>query len=199
MNVLLLIDLQNDFMPGGTLAVAGGDEVLGIANIGIEVAEHVVATQDWHPANHASFASQHEGVNVGDVFMLDMQPQIAWPDHCIANTHGAEFSSRLNVSRIDKVIRKGTDPRIDSYSGFFDNFHKQATGLDDYLKQIGATSLSILGLATDYCVKFTALDARTLGYNVRVILSGCRGVGLTASDIPKAIAEMRDAGAEIVG
>ena len=136
MNVLLLIDLQNDFLPGGALAVAGGDEVVPIANFGIEVAEHVVATQDWHPHDHGSFASQHAGLNVGDSFLLDGLTQVAWPDHCVQGTPGAEFSSKLNVARIDQVIRKGTNPTIDSYSGFFDNGHRQATGLHDHLKEI---------------------------------------------------------------
>lgn len=199
MNVLLLIDLQNDFLPGGALAVAGGDQVVPIANFGIEVAEHVVATQDWHPHDHGSFASQHAGVNVGDSFLLDGLTQIAWPDHCVQGTLGAEFSSKLNVARIDQVIRKGTNPTIDSYSGFFDNGHRQATGLNDHLKEIGATGLSVLGLATDYCVKFTVLDALSLGYPTRVIVDGCRGVELNAGDTAAAIDAMRLAGAEIIG
>jgi nicotinamidase/pyrazinamidase len=159
----------------------------------------VVATQDWHPRDHGSFASQQAGVNVGESFLLDGLMQTAWPDHCIEGTHGAEFSSKLNVARIDKVVRKGTNPNFDSYSGFFDNGHRQSTGLHDHLKEVGATGLSVLGLATDYCVKFTVLDALSLGYPVRVIIDGCRGVELNAGDTSAAIESMRHAGAEIIG
>ncbi len=199
MNVLLLIDLQNDFLSGGALAVPGGDQVVSIANFGIELSEHVVATQDWHPANHGSFASQHEGLCVGERFMLDGLPQTAWPDHCVQGTHGAEFSPRLNLARIDHVVRKGTDARIDSYSGFFDNGHRQATDLEHYLRRIGATGISVLGLATEYCVKHTVLDALALGFPTGLILAGCRGVELVAGDTAGAIEEMKAAGAEIIG
>ena len=194
MNVLLLIDIQNDFLPGGALAVPDGDAVIEVANREIESAEHVVATQDWHPAVHGSFASQHDGVSVGDMFELGGLPQVAWPDHCVQGTEGAEFSSALNTDRIDKVVRKGTDPMIDSYSGFFDNDHRQATGLHEYLQSVGATELSVLGLATDYCVKFTVLDAIELGYRTRVIWDGCRGVNLAQGDVDAAIESMRSAG-----
>ena len=194
MNVLLLIDIQNDFLPGGALAVPDGDAVIEIANREIESAEHVVATQDWHPANHGSFASQHEGVSVGDLFELGGVQQVAWPDHCVQGTSGAEFSSLLNTDRIAKVIRKGTDPMIDSYSGFFDNDHQQSTGMHEYLQSIGATEVSVLGLATDYCVKFTVLDAIKLGYRTRVVWDGCRGVDLAQGDVDAAIKAMRSAG-----
>lgn len=197
MRVLLLIDIQNDFLSGGALAVPDGDSVVEVANRTIETADHVVATQDWHPPNHGSFASQH-GLDIGQPFELDGLPQVAWPDHCVHGTHGAEFAAALNTSKIDHVARKGTDPLIDSYSGFFDNGHRQATDLDDYLKSIGATELSVIGLATDYCVKFTVLDALKLGYPTRVILAGCRGVDLNPGDVDAAVAEMKKAGAEIV-
>lgn len=197
MNVLLLIDLQNDFLSGGALAVPEGDRVIAVANRAIETAEHVVATQDWHPADHGSFASQHD-VEVGAFFELDGLPQVAWPDHCVQGTHGAEFSSALHSEKIDYVIRKGTQRMIDSYSGFFDNGHRQSTGLDHYLQSIAADKLTVMGLATDYCVKFTVLDAVQLGYPTEVVLEGCRGVGLHAGDVDAAIAEMKSAGALMV-
>ncbi|NND98384.1 MAG: bifunctional nicotinamidase/pyrazinamidase [Pirellulaceae bacterium] len=198
MKVLLLIDIQNDFLPGGALAVPDGDAVVPVANRLIQSARHVVATQDWHPKDHGSFASQHAGIDVGDLFELDGLTQVAWPDHCIQGTRGAEFAATLNVDRIDHVVQKGTDRLIDSYSGFFDNGHRQSTGLHDYLQSIGATELLVAGLATDYCVKFTVIDALELGYCVRVMLDGCRGVNLNAGDSDQAIAMISEAGAMLV-
>ncbi len=196
MRVLLLIDIQNDFLPGGALAVPDGDAVIEVANQIASEVDHVVASQDWHPASHGSFASQH-GLNVGETFTLGDLPQVAWPDHCIEDSSGAELAAALDLSQINHVVRKGTDPEIDSYSAFFDNGHKRSTGLHDYLQQIGATELVVLGLATDYCVKFTVLDALELGYPTTVKLSGCRGVDLNAGDVNAAIEQMREAGAAI--
>ena len=198
MKVLLLIDIQNDFLPGGALAVPDGDQVIAVANDQIVSADHVVATQDWHPPGHGSFASQHAGVGVGDVFDLNGLPQIGWPDHCVQGTSGAEFADAIDVSRINHVSQKGTDSQIDSYSGFFDNGKRQSTDLDAYLKSIGTTELNIMGLATDYCVKFSVLDAIELGYKTNVLVAGCRGVNLNAGDVDNAIEEMRLAGATIV-
>lgn len=198
MKVLLLIDIQNDFLPGGALAVPDGDQVIAVANDQIVSADHVVATQDWHPPGHGSFASQHAGVGVGDVFDLNGLPQIGWPDHCVQGTSGAEFADAIDVSRINHVSQKGTDSQSDSYSGFFDNGKRQSTDLDAYLKSIGTTELNILGLATDYCVKFSVLDAIELGYKTNVLVAGCRGVNLNAGDVDNAIEEMRLAGATIV-
>ena len=198
MRALLLIDIQNDFLPGGALAVTEGDRVIPVANRAIASAEYVVATQDWHPPGHGSFASAHEGVAVGDQFDLDGLPQIAWPDHCVQGTVGAEFAAELRSDRFDHVARKGTDPMIDSYSGFFDNGHRQSTGLHDHLRTQGIHALTVMGLATDYCVKFTTLDALQLGYRVRVELAGCRGVDLQPGDVDAAVREMRDAGVEII-
>jgi nicotinamidase/pyrazinamidase len=197
MHGLLLIDLQNDFLPGGALAVSQGDQVIAVANRAMKSAPCVIATQDWHPADHGSFASQHPGLAVGQVFDLDGLAQIAWPDHCVQGTHGAEFAADLQTERIDHVVRKGTDRRIDSYSGFFDNGQRLATGLDDYLRSRGIDRLTVMGLATDYCVKFTVLDALRLGYATRVLLSGCRGVNLRPGDVAAAIEAMRGAGAEV--
>lgn len=182
---LLLTDIQNDFVPGGALAVPKGDEVVPVANRLIAEFPVVIATQDWHPANHSSFVSQNPSGGI-------------WPDHCVQNTRGAEFVSGLNVAGIQTVVRKGTDPRIDSYSGFFDNDHRKQTELADVLRRAGVDTVHILGLATDYCVKFTALDARQLGFKTYVIREGCRGINLQENDVEKAFAEMRAAGVEIV-
>lgn len=198
MRVLILVDLQYDFMPGGALAVPQGDGVVAVANRLIPHFDLVVASQDWHPANHGSFASQHAGKKPGDVIELDGLDQILWPDHCVQHSEGAKLHRDLNTSGIDKVIQKGTDPGIDSYSTFFDNAHRKDTGLAAYLGEKEATELFLMGLATDYCVKFSALDARQLGFETRVIDDGCRGIELNPGDIARAFAEMRNAGAVIV-
>lgn len=195
---LLLIDLQNDFLPSGALAVPGGDAVIGVANEKMKHAEHVIATQDWHPPGHGSFASSHGGISVGDVFQLSGRDQVAWPDHCVQGTFGAEFSSGLHVDQIDHVVFKGTDPAVDSYSGFFDNGGQNPSGLDEHLKSKGIRKLEILGLATDYCVMFTVLDALGLGYGVKVDLAGCRGVNLNEGDVERAIETMQSAGAVMI-
>jgi nicotinamidase/pyrazinamidase len=191
---LLLIDLQNDFLPTGALPVPGGDQVLPIANALMPRFTQVFATQDWHPANHASFAANHPGKKPGDLIDLDGLPQILWPAHCVANSPGADFAPALDRSHISHIVRKGSDPRVDSYSGFFDNGHRHATSLAADLGARNISSLYILGLATDYCVKFTALDARQLGYTVHLVLDGCRGVNLQTGDVDAAIEEMRRAG-----
>jgi len=197
MKTLILVDIQNDFLPGGALAVADGDHVIEVANQLMPKFDLVVATQDWHPADHGSFASQHDGVKIGDAFMLNGIQQIAWPDHCVQNTCGAEFASSLNVDAIDHVVRKGTDQGIDSYSGFFDNDHQKATGMAELLNKNGTTEVAVMGLATDYCVKFTALDAVQLGFKTTLILPGCRGVELKPGDIAIGLAQMRSAGVQI--
>jgi nicotinamidase/pyrazinamidase len=197
MQALLLIDLQNDFLGGGALAVLDGDSVIEVANRAMDQADNVVATQDWHPPDHGSFASE-QGVEVGQIVQLDGLPQIAWPDHCVQRTPGADLAANLNSEKIGRISKKGTNRMIDSYSGFFDNGHRQATGLDEYLRSVGIAGLSVMGLATDYCVKFTVLDALKLGYPTRVLLEGCRGVDLNEGDVAAAIAEMQQAGAVIV-
>lgn len=198
MKALILVDIQNDFLPGGALAVSNGDEVIPVANHVSPKFELVFATQDWHPRDHGSFAANHPGKKVGDVVDLNGLSQILWPVHCVQNTRGAEFVAGLRTDRITMVFRKGTDPGIDSYSTFFDNAHRRSTGLADYLRGQGVREVAILGLATDYCVKFSVLDARELGFDVRVIEDGCRGVNLKPSDSADAIEEMRRAGAAIV-
>lgn len=196
MNVLILVDIQNDFLPGGKLAVAHGDEVVAVANALIPKFEWVVATQDWHPLNHGSFKVNNPGRQIGDTIDLHGLPQILWPTHCVQNTHGSEFAPGLNL-RGAHVVQKGTDMKIDSYSGFFDNGHRKATGLEGFLRSLGAKKLFIMGLATDYCVKFTALDARSLGFDTTVIADGCRGVELVLGDCAHAFEEMQTAGVKI--
>ena len=198
MHALILIDIQNDFLPNGPLAVPEGDQVIAVANQEMQRADYVVATQDWHPANHGSFASQQQDVEIGDQFQLDGLTQVAWPDHCIQGTRGAELAAELSLDRIDHIVQKGTCPNIDSYSGFYDNGQRQATGLDDHLRSVGVRHISVMGLATEYCVKFSVLDALRLEYPTRVLLDGCRGINLFPNDIDDAIAAMRSAGAEII-
>jgi nicotinamidase/pyrazinamidase len=191
---LILVDIQNDFIPGGALPVPDGDKVIPIVNALMSRFDLVVATQDWHPANHASFAANHRGKKPGDLIDLNGLPQILWPTHCVQHTPGAEFVASLQIENLTRVFCKGTDPTIDSYSGFFDNGHLRSTGMGEWLKTQGVTDLYIMGLATDYCVKFTALDGRQLGFNVYLIEDGCRGVELHPGDIAKAIDEMKSAG-----
>lgn len=197
MDALILVDLQYDFMPGGALAVPEGDKVVPLANQLAAQFELVVASQDWHPPDHRSFASQHAGKKPGDVIDLEGLQQHLWPDHCVQNTHGAEFHKDLDLSKIERVFQKGEDPKIDSYSTFFDNAHRRATGLGDYLKGKGVTKVFLMGLATDYCVKCSALDARELGFKVTVIGDGCRGIDVNAGDIENAIREMLAKGATL--
>jgi nicotinamidase/pyrazinamidase len=159
----------------------------------------VVATQDWHPADHRSFASLHPGRVPGELAELGGLRQILWPDHCVQGTHGAAFAPGLEMNRVEAIFRKGTDPLIDSYSGFFDNGHRKSTGLGDYLRGRGASEVHVMGLATDYCVKFTALDARGLGFRTFVHLEGSRGVELRPGDVDRAVQELRAAGVQVVG
>jgi nicotinamidase/pyrazinamidase len=204
MDALILVDLQNDFTPAtadkpaGALAVPEGNDVVPIANQLIGRFPLVVATQDWHPPDHRSFASQHPGRDVFDTIELDGLEQILWPDHCVQHTTGAEFLPTLTVDRVDRVFRKGTDRDIDSYSGFYDNGHRKATGLADYLKQQGVDTVYILGLATDVCVKHTAVDAVRLGFETCVIYDACRGVDMAPGDVDRAWQQMREAGAALV-
>ncbi len=197
---LVLIDLQNDFCPGGALAVAGGDETIAVANRLAEEfrqrGEPVIATFDWHPAAHGSFASTC-GNAPGTCGELDGLPQVWWPDHCIQHSTGAELHPALEQSAITLRVYKGENPLVDSYSAFFDNGRRQATTLDSWLKHAGITSLTIMGLATDYCVKYSVLDALSLGFKVTVVAEGCRGVNLQPEDSKKALKAMQNAGAVI--
>jgi len=195
MRALLLVDLQNDFMPGGALAVTGGDETVSIANRLIPAFELVIATQDWHPADHGSFAACHEGRNPGEVVDLAGLQQMLWPVHCVQGSAGAAFHHNLDPRGQVHVIRKGTIRDVDSYSGFFDNGGRHATSLEAFLRERNADELFIMGLATDYCVKFTVLDACRLGFRVNVIEDGCRAVNLDPGDGEKAFRDMEQAGA----
>ena len=194
---LVLVDLQNDFMPGGALAVPLGDEVVEIANKLTPMFRHVVASQDWHPASHRSFASQHAGHQPGDIVDLDGLQQVLWPDHCVQGTVGAQFHPEIDLTRIDGVFQKGMDPSVDSYSALYDNARRRSTGLADHFRQVGVESVAVMGLATDYCVKFTALDSVSLGLRTVLISDGCRGIDLVPGDIERACDEMSSAGVEI--
>ncbi|MDH4441478.1 MAG: bifunctional nicotinamidase/pyrazinamidase [Rhizobium sp.] len=197
---LLLIDIQNGFCPGGNLPVADGDAVVAVANRLIETGGYdlVIASQDWHPANHGSFASQHPGKKPFDMGELSGQPQVMWPDHCVQGTLDAEFHPDLHVSRVDYVQRKGENPDVDSYSAFRDNDKSALTGLSDWLTSKNVTELDLMGLATDYCVRFSALDAIDMlpGVKVRLIADGCRGID--PNGVEQALAAMADAGVEII-
>lgn len=169
MKALIIVDIQNDFLPGGALAVKDGDTVIPVINKLQNQFDLVVATQDWHPAGHKSFASVHPDKKVFEETMLDGMPQVLWPDHCVQGTHGAEFSAQLDAKKIEAIFRKGMDKNIDSYSGFFDNGKKKATGMGAYLKGRGITSIYVCGLAADYCVNFTAFDGLELGFDSTII------------------------------
>jgi nicotinamidase/pyrazinamidase len=194
MKALILVDIQNDFLPGGALAVPNGDVVVPIANRLQAAFPIVIATQDWHPANHGSFAANHPGKNVFEQIDLKGLPQTLWPVHCVQGTKGAELACGLERERITKIFPKGTDTGIDSYSGLFDNGHRKSTGLGEWLKAKGVTEVFVCGLATDYCVKFTALDAAQGGFKTRFIEDASRGVNLGPNDVKNAIAEMKRAG-----
>ncbi|MBK5144753.1 bifunctional nicotinamidase/pyrazinamidase [Budviciaceae bacterium BWR-B9] len=198
---LLLVDLQNDFCLNGTLAVHDGDAVIDIANQAMRIFHQhgwpVIATLDWHPANHKSFAI-NSGTQPGEVGTLNGLTQVWWPTHCVQNTTGASLHPQLEQQYINKRIYKGQDPEIDSYSAFFDNGKRSATALHQWLNSENIQHLTVLGLATDYCVKFTVLDALELGYQTEVIAEGCRGVNLAAGDSEKALHEMSAKGARVI-
>jgi nicotinamidase/pyrazinamidase len=204
MQAMILVDLQNDFTPAsdekdhGALAVPEGNAVVEVANRLIPQFELVVATQDWHPADHRSFASQHPGRDVFEVIELDGLTQVLWPDHCVQHSAGADFLPDLLIERIDAVFRKGDDRDIDSYSGFYDNGHRKASGLHEYLQEREVDTVYILGLATDVCVLYTALDACRLGYTTYVVTDGCRGVDMEAGDVENAWQQMQQAGAKLI-
>jgi nicotinamidase/pyrazinamidase len=198
MKALILVDIQNDFLPGGTLAVPEGDLVIPIANRLQAVFPLVVATQDWHPENHGSFAANHPGKKVFEQIVLNGLPQTLWPVHCVQGTSGAELASGLKRERIAKTFPKGTDAGIDSYSGLFDNGHRKSTRLGEWLKEKAVTEVFVCGLATDYCVKFTALDAAQFGFKTHFIEDASRGVNLQPNDVKDAIVEMNRAGISTV-
>lgn len=197
MKVLIVVDVQYDFLPGGALAVPQGDQVIPLINKLLPLFELVVATQDWHPKNHLSFASNHPGSQVGDITELQGLPQVLWPDHCVQNTPGARLATELHTRFISHIFQKGTDPTVDSYSGFFDNGHKKNTGLGEYLISRGVTEVYVAGLAMDYCVKFTALDARSLGFRTLLLQDATRAVNLQPLDGTQALKDLKDAGVRL--
>ena len=198
MKTLLIIDVQNDFLPQGALPVREGDQIVSLINELMPHYDQVLATQDFHPADHGSFAANHADREPGEVIDLNGLQQILWPTHCVQGTAGTDFAPELNTAGINRIFPKGTDPAIDSYSGFFDNGHRKSTGLADYLRKIGTTELHLVGLATDYCVKFSALDAIAEGFNTTLITDACRGVDLTPGDVDRAIDDMAAAGVQLV-
>lgn len=198
MKALIIVDVQNDFCPGGSLPVPEGEKVVPVINKLRSRFDFVIATKDWHPKNHASFASNNPGKKPGDVIDLHGKPHILWPDHCVQETRGSDFKNGLDIRSNDIVIFKGTDPQIDSYSGFFDNEKKSKTELGAILKKNKIDAIFITGLATDYCVKATALDGLSLGYKVFVIEDAVRGVNLKSDDSKNAIEEMKQKGAGII-
>ncbi len=198
MRAIIIVDVQNDFCEGGALAVSGGAALVPVINELLPAFDLVVATQDFHPQNHGSFAANQSGATVGEVGELGGLPQVWWPVHCVENTPGAEFYPDLDAAKFDKIFRKGTDAGVDSYSGFFDNGRRHATGLGDFLQSRGVTQVFVCGLATDYCVKWTALDALSLGFETTVISDATRGVNLSADDSEKALNEVIEAGGRVV-
>ena len=190
---LIVIDLQNDFCPGGALAVPGGDTIVDPVNDLMGEFAAVILTQDWHPDGHSSFASQHAGKAPLELIEMPYGPQVLWPDHCIQGSGGAAFHPRLNAARADLILRKGFRPAIDSYSAFFENDHTTPTGLEGYLRSRGLTTLTLVGLATDFCVNFSAVDAAKLGFGVTVRQDLARAIDANGS-LDAAISGMRDAG-----
>jgi len=196
--VLVIVDVQNDFCPGGALGVNGGDAIIPVINSLSGKFDRVVATQDWHPKNQVSFASNHPGKKPFDTVTLDGFEQTLWPDHCVQGTKGAAFHPDLVTTPVSLIVRKGTNPAVDSYSAFLENDRKTKTGLDGYLSSVGCREIFLCGLATDYCVYYSAMDALKFGFTVNVILDACRGIDVPPGAVDAVVKEMRSAGARIV-
>lgn len=192
-DALIVIDVQNDFCPGGALAVAGGDEIIPRINGLMDQFANVVLTQDWHPASHASFAANHPGAAPFSLTQMPYGPQVLWPTHCVQGTAGAAFHAALRTDPAQLVIRKGFRPQIDSYSAFFENDRTTATGLEGYLRSRGVTAVTLVGLATDYCVAYSAMDATRLGFKATVLMGAARAIDLNGS-LAEAERQMRAAG-----
>ena len=197
MNALIIVDVQNDFCPGGWLAVPGGDEVVKPINALIPVFEHVIQTQDWHPADHLSFASNHKGKAEFETVEMEYGEQILWPNHCVQGTPGAEFHAKLNTQKTQLVVRKGFRRDIDSYSTFEENDHQTKTGLDGFLRSVGVTRIYLAGLATDFCVKWSALDSIKFGFETWVVTDAVRGIDINGS-VNAALEEMKQAGVKFI-
>ena len=194
---LLVIDVQNDFCPAGALEVAGGNEIVPYINKEMVKYDCVVLTQDWHPKGHSSFATSHKGKNPLESIKMPYGDQVLWPDHCVQGSKGAEFHPDLNIEQANAIIRKGSNPFIDSYSAFFENDRKTPTGLDGYLKSLEIEKINLVGLATDFCVNYSAQDAANLGYKVSVLEKMCRAIDLNGS-LAAAKSEMQDCGVEFI-
>ena len=194
---LLVIDVQNDFCPAGALEVAGGNEIIPYINKEMAKYDCVVLTQDWHPKGHSSFATSHEGRNPLELIEMPYGDQVLWPDHCVQGSKGAEFHSELNIELANAIIRKGSNPLIDSYSAFFENDRKTLTGLDGYFKSLEIEKINLVGLATDFCVNYSAQDAANLGYKVSVLEKMCRAIDLNGS-LAAAKSEMQNCGVEFI-
>lgn len=197
MKALLIVDIQNDFCPGGALAVPDGDSIIPVTNKLIDHFNIIIQTQDWHPAGHSSFASAHPGKNPYDTIEMDYGLQVLWPDHCVQGTTGAEFHPSLNTKKTQVIIRKGFRKEIDSYSTFFENDQKTTTGLTGYLKQRGITDLFVVGLATDFCVKWSVLDGIDEGFSMHIVKNAVRGIDIEGS-VEKAWTEIEKKGAHII-
>lgn len=197
MKALIITDVQNDFLPGGALGIPGAGRIIPIINRIMPYFEHVLATQDWHPKGHVSFASTHKK-KVGDIVKIGDLEQILWPDHCIQGSQGADFPKSLKRERIEAIFQKGGDLKIDSYSTFFDNARKKETGLEDYLRKKAIQKLYFVGLATDYCVLYSVRDALELGFDVWVIRDCCCAINLKPGDEEKALGEMAKMGARVI-
>ena len=196
-HALIIVDLQNDFCPGGALAVPGGDEIVPHINQMQQAFAHIVLTQDWHPADHHSFASNHRDAAPYSCVTMPYGEQILWPDHCVQGSNGAQFHPDLDSDRANLILRKGTNRAIDSYSAFFENDHHTPTGLEGYLRERGVIALVLVGLATDFCVRYSAVDAAKLGFDVTVKLTACRAIELNGS-LNEAMADMRNHGIQLI-
>jgi nicotinamidase/pyrazinamidase len=196
-DVLIVVDVQNDFCPGGALAVPEGDAIMPLVNRLARHFAHVVVTQDWHPSGHLSFASAHPGRKPFETIEVDYGPQTLWPDHCVQGTAGAAFHSALDIPHAELVIRKGYHPLIDSYSAFRENDGKTPTGLTGYLRERGLERVTLCGLATDFCVYFSAIDARKAGFETRLVLEASRAIDIDGS-LARALSAMREAGVELI-
>ncbi|MEB2774087.1 bifunctional nicotinamidase/pyrazinamidase [Algoriphagus sp. D3-2-R+10] len=197
-SALLIVDVQNDFLPGGALAVSNGDEVVPVINALQEKFNFIVATQDFHPADHGSFAASHKGKSAGEEIKLNGLQQKLWPIHCVQGSEGAEFHEELNPIKWKAIFQKGKNPEVDSYSGFFDNARREDTGLGDFLQNEGIMNVYVTGLAQDYCIKFTALDSVSLGFKTYLITDATKAVNLEPRDGDEALEEMKKAGVILI-
>ena len=196
MKTLVLVDIQNDFLKGGSLAVPEGEKIIKPINKIIKQYDLVIATKDWHPKNHISFASNHPDKKIGDIINVNGVDQVLWPDHCIQNSYGSDFPEQLDISKLAKVVYKGSDANIDSYSGFFDNGHFRSTGLSDYLKSKDVNKIDYVGLATDYCLKYTAIDSVSEGFKTRVLINCIKGIEEKGCEL--ALNKMKSKGIELI-